>query len=69
MNAKITYCVMWNYLTDAERASVELRSKGLDVELIKGSNGVFDVEINGKLVYSKRKTGRFPNHGELLTLI
>jgi len=39
------------------------------VELIKGSNGVFDVEIDGKLVYSKRNTGRFPNRGELLTLI
>jgi len=39
------------------------------VDLIKGSNGVFDVEIDGKLVYSKRNTGCFPNRGELLTLI
>jgi len=39
------------------------------VNLIKGSNGIFDVEIDGKLVYSKRKTGRFPNRGELSTLI
>jgi selT/selW/selH-like putative selenoprotein len=46
-----------------------LRSKGLDVELVKGSNGIFDVEVDGKLVYSKRSTGRFPNPGELLTLI
>ena len=36
---------------------------------MKGSKGVFDVEIDGKLVYSKRNTGRFPNPGELLTLI
>jgi len=69
MNAKITYCVMWNYLPDAERASAELKSKGVSVDLIKGSNGVFDVEIDGKLVYSKRNTGRFPNRGELLKLI
>ena len=69
MKAKITYCVMWNYLPDAERALAELRSKGLDVELAKGSNGIFDVEIDVKLVYSKRNTGRFPNRGELLTLI
>ena len=69
MNAKITYCVMWNYLPDAERASAELRSKGLDMEPVKGSNGIFDVEIDGKLVYSKRNTGRFPNRGELLRLI
>jgi len=39
------------------------------VELIKGSNGVFDVEIDGNMVYSKRYSGRFPNPGELLTLI
>ena len=69
MNAKITYCVMGNYLPDAERASAELKSKGVSVDLIKGSNGVFDVEIDGKLVYSKRNTGCFPNRGELLTLI
>jgi len=69
MNAKITYCVMWNYLPDAERASAELKSKGVSVDLIKGSNGIFDVEIDGKLVYSKSKTGRFPNRGELSKLI
>ena len=69
MKATITYCVMWNDLPDAERASAELKSKGVSVELIKGSNGVFDVEVDGMLVYSKRNTGRFPNRGELLTLI
>ena len=69
MNATITYFVIWNYLPDAERVSDELKSKGIKVDLIKGSNGVFDVEIDGKLGYSKRNTGRFPNHGELLTLI
>ena len=69
MNAKITYCVMWNYLPDAERASAELKAKGVSVDLIKGSNGVFDVEIDGNMVYSKRYSGRFPNPEELLTLI
>ena len=69
MKATITYCVMWNYLPDAERVSDELKSKGIKVDLIKGSNGVFDVEIDGKLVYSKRNTGRFPNRRDLLTLI
>ena len=32
-------------------------------------NGVFDVDIDGKVVYSKHTTGRFPNQGELLMLI
>ena len=51
MKATITYCVMWNYLPDAERVSAELKSKGIKVDLIKVSNGIFDVEIDGKLVY------------------
>ena len=52
-----------------EHVSDELKSKGIKVDLIKESNGVFDVEIDGKLVYSKRNTGRFPNREELLILI
>ena len=69
MKATITYCVMWNYLPNAERGSAELKSKGIKVDLIKGSNGVFDVDIDGKVVYSKHTTGRFPNRGELLMLV
>ena len=69
MKATITYCVMWNYLPDAERVSAELKSKGIKVDLIKGSNGVFDVDIDGKVVYSIHTTGQFPNQGKLLMLI
>ena len=32
-------------------------------------NGVFDVDIDGKVIHSKRTSGRFPNQGELLMLI
>ena len=32
-------------------------------------NGVFDVNIDGKVIHSKNTTGRFPNQGELLMLI
>ncbi|MDP7335051.1 MAG: Rdx family protein [SAR324 cluster bacterium] len=46
-----------------------MKSKGVSVDLIKGSNGIFDVEIDGKIVYSKSKTGRFPNRGELSSFI
>jgi selT/selW/selH-like putative selenoprotein len=30
---------------------------------------VFEVEVDGRLVYSKRDTGRFPNPGEVARLI
>ena len=32
-------------------------------------NGIFDVDIDGKVIHSKHSTGRFPNQGELLMLI
>lgn len=36
-----------------------------DVELIKGSGGVFEVRSGGQLIFSKRQLGRFPEPGEL----
>jgi len=33
--------------------------------LIESSGGVFEVKVDGKLVYSKRATGRFPEHDEI----
>jgi len=42
---------------------------GVKVDLIKGTHGIFDVKIDGKIVYSKDKTGRFPNPGEVSALL
>ena len=39
---------------------------GIEAELIKGDNGIFDVEADGGLVYSKHETGRFPEDEEVL---
>jgi selT/selW/selH-like putative selenoprotein len=33
--------------------------------LIEGSGGVFEVTVDHKLIYSKRATGRFPEHDEI----
>jgi len=41
------------------------REFGVDAKLIAGSDGIFDVIINEKLVYSKSETGRFPEPGEV----
>ena len=38
----------------------------MQAELIKGSGGVFDVTADGKLVYSKHQTGRFPDNAEVV---
>jgi selT/selW/selH-like putative selenoprotein len=41
----------------------------MDAVLIKGSHGVFDVRVDGKVVYSKDATGRFPEKGEVAGLL
>lgn len=42
---------------------------GVDVTLVPGSGGVFDIIADGKLVYSKSETGRFPNPGEVVKIM
>ena len=42
---------------------------GVEPELIKGGGGVFDVTVDGQLVYSKHDTGEFPDPGELVKSI
>jgi selenoprotein W-related protein len=42
---------------------------GVNAELIPGGGGIFDVTFNGKRVYSKFETGRFPETGEVLKII
>jgi len=36
--------------------------------LVTGSKGVFDVEVDGALLYSKKQTGRHAEPGEVLRL-
>jgi len=38
-------------------------------KLVRGSGGVFDVTVDGNVVYSKHKTGRFPSQGEVLGIL
>jgi len=42
---------------------------GADVELVAGSGGVFEVVVNGKPIFSKRKLNRFPEANEVVGLI
>jgi len=39
-----------------------------DLTLVTGSKGVFDVVVNGDLIYSKGETGRHAEPGEVLAL-
>ena len=39
-----------------------------ELELVTGSGGVFDVEIDGRMLFSKRAVGRHAEPGEVLRL-
>ena len=70
MKIEIIYCTAWNYRPEADRVSLELKNENdMEVLLVPGSNGVFDVSVNGRVVFSKNKTGRFPDKGEISELL
>ena len=43
--------------------------QGIDVSLISSGGGVFEVTLDGELIFSKRSLGRFPKDGEIEQLI
>ena len=50
--------------------AAELRDGlGVDAELIERGGGIFDVSVDGEVVYSKHETGRFPDPGEVLAIV
>jgi selT/selW/selH-like putative selenoprotein len=42
---------------------------GARAELIKSGGGVFEVVRNDKLIFSKKATGRFPEHEEIFDIM
>ena len=39
---------------------------GVESELIEGKGGIFDVKVDGKLIFSKHEVDRFPTNDEIL---
>ena len=40
-----------------------------EIELISSGGGVFEIKIGNDLIFSKKSLGRFPELGEILSLI
>jgi len=55
----------------ASRVEDELNSifPDINVQLITGHGGVFEVALNNELIYTKSNTGRFPDAGEIANII
>lgn len=43
--------------------------EAVEVELIGGSNGIFDVMLEGQLLFSKFEQQRFPEPGEIKKIL
>jgi selenoprotein W-related protein len=50
-------------------AALKERYGDIDLELIPSGGGVFEVVVDGRLVYSKKATGRHCTHEEVLEAI
>ena len=71
MKISIEYCAMWNYLPKASSLEVELKNNfpQAGISLISSGGGVFEISINGDLIFSKKALNRFPEDGEIKKLI
>ena len=71
MKISIEYCAMWNYLPKASSLEVELKNNfpQADISLISSGGGVFEISLNGDLIFSKKALNRFPESGEIKKLI
>ncbi len=67
MKISITYCAQWNYKPQAVSLAAKIKQAlGTEPELVPKGNGIFDVSVQSELVYSKFKTGSFPDEEQLV---
>ncbi|HET97459.1 MAG TPA: SelT/SelW/SelH family protein [Desulfurivibrio alkaliphilus] len=55
----------------ASGLEARLRKEFADAEitLIAGSNGVYDITVDGREIFSKHKSRRFPDNDEIVRLL
>jgi len=50
--------------------AAELKKRlGIDSKLIPGGGGVFDVSVDGKVIFSKKAMGRYPDPEEIIGVL
>jgi selenoprotein W-related protein len=50
----------------ASLAAAIKKACGVEAQLVEGAGGIFDVKVDGRLIFSKHETGRFPEDAEIL---
>ena len=51
------------------KAALEKACPGIEIELIKGKGGAFEIRSGDALVFSKKKSGRFPSNEEIVAAV
>ena len=71
MKLSIEYCSAWNYLPQDSSLEAELKQNfhNMEISLISSGGGVFEIVLDGKLIFSKKAINRFPEKGEVLRII
>lgn len=70
MKIDITYCTAKNCRPDADRVLAETKlAAGVSADLIPGSAGIFEVQKDCVVIFSKYKLERFPKEGEIADLL
>lgn len=67
MRISIVFRLSKDYQEHAGMLASELsKLKGIEAELLRGTGDVFDVRLDGDLIFSKSHTGRLPELSDLL---
>lgn len=70
---EITYCTQCRWLLRAAWLAQELLTTFeqdlTSVALKPGSNGIFEISLNKKLIFSRKEAGRFPEAKEIKQLV
>ncbi|HLE54695.1 MAG TPA: Rdx family protein [Thermoplasmata archaeon] len=70
VDVSITYCVPCRYqfkaIQDADAILKEFGERLTALRLVPGNRGVYDVAVDGDLIFSLDETERFPETRELL---
>jgi selenoprotein W-related protein len=70
---EISYCTQCRWLLRAAWLAQELlttfEADLSAVSLLPGTGGVFEVRLNGAVIFSRKEAGRFPESKELKQLI
>ena len=70
---EIHYCTQCRWLLRAAWMAQELlttfENELGEVALVPGTGGVFDVKVDGTLIFSRKQEGRFPESKELKQLV